>query len=97
MSIQKITGTFLLGVSLLSPLSAQDARSTHWDFNDVQSGKLPSGWIIDATHAKKPLAAWEVIQREYLLSQEQDTCTQQGTNLLRKIPIISVIPDLFLF
>jgi hypothetical protein len=63
MSIQKIAGTFLLGISLLTSLSAQDTRSTHWDFNDVQAGKLPSGWTIDATHPKKPLAVWEVIPK----------------------------------
>jgi hypothetical protein len=63
MSIQKITGTFLLGISLLTSLSAQDTRSTHWDFNDVQAGKLPSGWAIDATHPKEPLAIWEVIPK----------------------------------
>ena len=63
MSIRKITGAFLLGISLLSSLPAKDAQSIHWDFNDIQIGKLPSEWIIDATHAKKPLAAWEVIQK----------------------------------
>ncbi len=63
MSIQKIAGTFLLGVSLLTSLSAQNTRSTHWDFNDVHTGKLPFGWLRDATHPKKPLAIWKVIPK----------------------------------
>jgi len=63
MSIRKIAGTFLLGVSLLSSLSAQDTRSKQWNFNDIITGKLPTGWVIDATHPKKPLAVWEVIPK----------------------------------
>ncbi len=62
MPIRKSTVIFLLGVILLSPLSASEGRSYSWDFNDEPTGKLPSGWFIDATHPKTPLAVWEVLR-----------------------------------
>jgi len=62
MPLRKIAGICLLGLFLLTPLSAKEARSYSWDFNDEPTGKLPFGWVIDATHPKKPLAVWEVLK-----------------------------------
>jgi len=62
MSLRKIAAICLLGVFLLTPLSAKEARSYSWDFNDEPTGKLPSGWVIDATHPKKSLAVWKVLK-----------------------------------
>ncbi|NOZ88000.1 MAG: DUF1080 domain-containing protein [Deltaproteobacteria bacterium] len=37
-------------------------HKTSWDFEKVQIGKLPSGWKVEATNPKGPLATWKVMR-----------------------------------
>ncbi len=43
-------------------LSSLYAKTEKWDFENVVVGDLPKGWKISATHPKKPLAKWEVVE-----------------------------------
>lgn len=48
--------SMLLGLTAPS-LSAQEQR---FNFDQTAAGKLPSGWVIAATHPDGPLAEWQV-------------------------------------
>jgi hypothetical protein len=50
----------LLAVGLL--LAAAGPRVRSWDFDDVEAGKLPAGWKVEATGQSEPTAKWEVTQ-----------------------------------
>jgi hypothetical protein len=38
------------------------AGEVRWAFEDVAAGKLPTGWLADATRRVGPLATWEVAE-----------------------------------
>jgi hypothetical protein len=42
--------------------TAAMTESVSLDFDDVPSGEIPSGWKIEATNPKGPLATWQVIE-----------------------------------
>ncbi len=35
-----------------------------WDFEDVPVGELPTGWQVEATNRRGPLATWQVVEDE---------------------------------
>lgn len=51
-------------VAVLIGTTAPMAAEQSWNFDNESPGGLPSGWAIAATHAREPLAAWEVVGDE---------------------------------
>ncbi|NOX18343.1 MAG: DUF1080 domain-containing protein [Chlorobi bacterium] len=43
-------------------LTAQETNNLKLSFDDVAIGHIPSGWVIEATNQKGPLATWKVIE-----------------------------------
>ena len=43
---------------------ATDSRQHAWDFEDVPLGQLPTGWRVEGTNQRGPLATWQVVADE---------------------------------
>ncbi len=52
--------SYLIGFILFSTYTF--ASNIKYDFENVKIGSIPKGWIVSATHPKKPLAIWKVIK-----------------------------------
>ena len=60
MFVKKIIHTVLVAGLLYTTLFAKETKI--WNFEDIQIGTIPPSWQIAATHPKKPLAKWEVVE-----------------------------------
>ena len=52
------TGLWILGLVLLAG-EAETVRS--WDFDQLQAGSLPQGWVVEATGQEQATAKWQVV------------------------------------
>jgi hypothetical protein len=60
MFVKKIVYAVLTAGVFSVTLPANEVKS--WDFENIKNGTIPPSWQISATHPKKPLAKWEVIE-----------------------------------
>lgn len=55
----------ILFLIVFVPGYAQNGRQhsgTYLDFENVETGKIPDGWKIEATNQRGPLATWQVVE-----------------------------------
>lgn len=53
---------FLIASMVVHARGVQKGTNVKKDFEAVQTGKIPDGWIVEATNQKGKLATWQVIE-----------------------------------